>query len=534
MGFLAFSNVYATGLIGLLSILTALLTAKVLAWTSREVSPEAAREPVKRKIGESGRRERKEGEIPLDAVAFWVSAAVLAAGVALLPMTGSKGGLAIGIAAVAAVAAGGVLWRWVVRYRWMLIAAGCLAVLAGAAGIVAYGLRHDALPSKSLLFRWHYWTAAGPMIRDHPVWGVGLNNFGDYYTAYKRPSSPEDVQDPHSFFVRLAAETGLPGMLLMGILLAWLLGRVLLGRSNSREGPAAGESTGMIMTAGIAGAAIWAAVYLCWFESPVAYTVAITLILAVLACAMFAATLGLLQSIDDAGESRSGMIPVLRYVALGGTIGALAMLAYDQINMALVTGPAAMLFWMILGLGMSTRGAPAPVRSRSGRIAAGAAGAVLLAAAVALFSFRWTVEAPYDPARFEYAFIERMEARDVAGAKAALEQALARYPGSGELRMQHIKLMKDSLHAPVEEEIRELLKIDRANARIRVTLAMEDSDLPPKERAQILREALRLDQALPPEEYKRLPPETIAEVQRKIAQLEGGAGGSSSAPASAP
>ena len=98
------------------------------------------------------------------------------------------------------------MWTW--GHRRGLFWAGVAATVLLAAGTIAFGMTYHRLPTKSLMFRWHYWVGAGPMVAGHPWLGVGLNNFGDQYVTYKLPYSPEEVKDPHSFFVRLASEGG--------------------------------------------------------------------------------------------------------------------------------------------------------------------------------------------------------------------------------------------------------------------------------------------------------------------------------------
>ncbi len=232
-GFISLSNVFATGLLGMLGMITAV----AVAWTRQRLTASRAKpaepEPETKRPGKtkSAPLEKPPLEVPLDLVCGILITIILLAGLVALPLTGSKGGTALGIMVVLAVAAG-IFWQQrILALRRKLLILATAGFFAAIGGMLFYGIRHDALPTASLLFRWHYWTAAVPMIEHAPTWGVGLNNFGDYYLRYKRPSSPEDVQDPHDFFVRLSAEIGLPATALITALLAWLIVRGLRHRA---------------------------------------------------------------------------------------------------------------------------------------------------------------------------------------------------------------------------------------------------------------------------------------------------------------
>jgi hypothetical protein len=537
-GYLAFSNVFATGLIGLLGV----LAASLAAWgVSRRASPEpaAATKRAAPRAGGGG-----EAEIPLDAIWAGLAVLVLAAGLYLLPSTGSKGGAVLGFAAVGAIAAGTLLWRGVYAWRRALVVAGVVALAAGAAGVVGYGLTRDALPSKSLLFRWQYWTGAAPMIRGEPLWGVGLNNFGDYYMAFKRPSAPEDVKDPHNFFVRLAAEAGLPAAGLALALMALHLHGAFRSRRTPAEAVPAGEPSSPWPALAAAGGCglLWVVIHLGIAEAAADYNIYMSLIFAAVAVAGFGAAYSLLGAVAAAPR---GAGPGMRGVAAGAAVAAVAMLVYDQINMALVTGPVAMLFWMLLGfadaddaLGVAAPAAAgaeasplapasaAPARPRQwSAVPALLASTLCTGAALILIMALWQPTLagtmPWDPSPYEAQYARAMAGGDWRSARSALEAALARAPRSLELRMHHISLLRDQLHEPVAPEIRQAVALDRANAGIRLTLALPTSDLPAGERAALLREALALDDQLPADELKRLPAAKREQAEALIRALEG-------------
>jgi hypothetical protein len=464
---------------------------------------------------------KREGQIPAEGIAAFIAVVLAVAGLALLPFTGSKGGTALGAGVAVAILAGGLAWRQAMRWRSVLIGAGVGLLVVAAAGVVGYGVRHDALPSKSLLFRWHYWTASAPMIREHAAFGVGLNNFGDYYLAYKRPSSPEDVKDPHNYFVRIAAEMGVPAAVFAGGLVVWMMAGALR-RAGPREELADGQgSRGPFIALCCVVAFAWALLHLMFFEAAVEFNVYITGLLALLALGVFAATMIALRP-PTAGAA----FPVIRYAAIAAVIGGLGMMIYDQINMALVTGPVAMLFWMMLGVGDSFEAIAPPLRRvRALRAAGFAMGAVAAAAALVVVFGLWSPilrgAMPWDPGPDEAVFLRDWNERDFPGALAALDRAITKSPRNLDLQLKRIGVLK-LMQRPVAEAIRGVFALDHANAGVRINLAPPESDLPAAERIAVLREALEFDAALPADEYKRLSPEKVEEVKGVIARLEAG------------
>jgi len=121
----------------------------------------------------------------------------------------------------AAVSGGAGLVLWIVlrRFRewidanrirtWMI---AWLCVVAGAGGVIGYGLLRGSLPGWSLTFRWQYWQASSKLIADHWMTGVGRENFSRHYLRYKAIESPEEVANPHDLFVQAAADWGLLGL----------------------------------------------------------------------------------------------------------------------------------------------------------------------------------------------------------------------------------------------------------------------------------------------------------------------------------
>lgn len=147
--------------------------------------------------------------------AWWTAAAPLAVavgGAAALVSTKSKGAMvACAIALVCWLVGQGWGGRLARRPRAALV--GCALLLAVGVGALAGVLRAnpEAL-GRSILFRTMYWRGAWKMVADLGPLGVGANNFGRHFTKYKSADCPEEVESPHSWPVRFAAEWGALGL----------------------------------------------------------------------------------------------------------------------------------------------------------------------------------------------------------------------------------------------------------------------------------------------------------------------------------
>lgn len=150
---------------------------------------------------------------------FGVLTAMLAAVLfGCILLTGSRGAMLAGV--LTGVLAAG--WMWLIpRLRWAWWARlllGWLVVLA-AAGTVVLAARH-ASPRSSMGFRWDYWRNTAALLGDYFWTGVGGQNFGRFYLQYKPVTDPEEIRDPHNFFLGAFAQWGVigaAGLLAMGI-----------------------------------------------------------------------------------------------------------------------------------------------------------------------------------------------------------------------------------------------------------------------------------------------------------------------------
>ncbi|MHC4799113.1 MAG: O-antigen ligase family protein, partial [Planctomycetota bacterium] len=90
--------------------------------------------------------------------------------------------------------------------------------IAGSLSVVAIGLVRGGLPGSSLNFRWNYWQVTSRIVADHVWTGVGALNFDHAYMSYKPIEYPEEISDPHNFFLALTSQWGILGA--AGLILA--------------------------------------------------------------------------------------------------------------------------------------------------------------------------------------------------------------------------------------------------------------------------------------------------------------------------
>lgn len=157
---------------------------------------------------------------PIDPARVAIGAALVALLAGGIALTGSLAGILTAAAGGAMLAALTLMPTAFSRRPRALLAIVCGGYLTLCGGIAAVGLVRGSLPGGSLAFRWEYWKGAAAVITDHPLTGVGRENFQTYYVRYKTPQATEEVRNPHDVWVGLLAELG-PLGLIGGLLLAF-------------------------------------------------------------------------------------------------------------------------------------------------------------------------------------------------------------------------------------------------------------------------------------------------------------------------
>lgn len=143
-----------------------------------------------------------------------------------LLLTYSRGALLVGVPAALATLAliSGKRARWAVL---ALAAVGALALIP-ALGSERFRSLFDLSQGTSFL-RVSLWQAAWDMVRDHPILGVGLDNFLYYYGDYIRPGAEVDrwLSHPHNVLLDFWLRLGIGGLALIAALLASYARRAL-------------------------------------------------------------------------------------------------------------------------------------------------------------------------------------------------------------------------------------------------------------------------------------------------------------------
>ncbi|MFI5272098.1 MAG: O-antigen ligase family protein [Ktedonobacterales bacterium] len=187
----------------------------------------------------------------------WWAAAAAAVLLGAEALSASRGGL-IGLAAAAVVIAAVGLRRE--RLAALLIGAGaCVLALAAftrvfparLAYLVLHPLRLDnvspdaAVTSAnfSTMERLAHWIAGLRMFAAHPLLGVGAGNFNAAYPHYVVNLAlwPEALGHAHNYYINVAAETGILGLLAF---LAFAAGVVAVAWQATRPAPTAAPGSG--------------------------------------------------------------------------------------------------------------------------------------------------------------------------------------------------------------------------------------------------------------------------------------------------
>ncbi len=295
--------------------------------------------------------------------------------VAAAVTTKSRGALLSGVAGLVLLV---LAWRmrfWIDSHRVKALVIGWACVIAGGAAVVGHGLHHGTLPGASLAFRWDYWRASAELIGDHPMTGVGRENFGRHYLRYKSIESPEEVANPHNLFVQSAADFGLVGLagvaaMLIGGSIA-LCGPIARRRARNDAAPRGGDvSSGTSVRAlpaersarAVGFGVPWAVVLLLVVTIGripllgstdadfVYYATVTTGLIWLVGFALFMAGDNLIAG-GSSGRAESGG----SVVGTGVAIGLFAFLLHDMINFAMFVPGTAMTFFALLAYCIAER-----------------------------------------------------------------------------------------------------------------------------------------------------------------------------------
>jgi tetratricopeptide (TPR) repeat protein len=158
-------------------------------------------------------------------------------------------GIVLAQARAAMVSVGvGVYWLavawWVGRPRLRRILYAAPLVLGAAGLAVAAVVNHPATVGAlaSLKVRLDYWQPTAEILRRHGATGVGLENFGLHYLQFKLPTAPEEVADPHNFFLSTWSMLGLAG--LAALVSVWVIAIRAWRRRGVETGPCRGSLPG--------------------------------------------------------------------------------------------------------------------------------------------------------------------------------------------------------------------------------------------------------------------------------------------------
>jgi O-antigen ligase len=173
---------------------------------------------------------------------FWL--AVVLVGLALL-LTFSTGGWLGSLAGALVVLAVMKGRRFTVR-----LGAVGVALLAGASTLAIAGVLPERLnPLRQTGgFRVDLWQSSLEMIRDHPVLGIGLDNFAYVYQqGYLRAVAEPNLSHPHNWLLNMWLELGLFGLVAFVALLVIFWKQTLHARQSWLVAGAVGAMTDMLV-----------------------------------------------------------------------------------------------------------------------------------------------------------------------------------------------------------------------------------------------------------------------------------------------
>lgn len=104
------------------------------------------------------------------------------------------------------------LWLTNKRYGQIGLAIAVIAAAPVALAVMNIGPLANKLYQGTLRNRFDYWSAAIGMFKDHPILGVGIDRFGEYYREYavqNQVAQGQITDNAHSVYMQLLATGGL-------------------------------------------------------------------------------------------------------------------------------------------------------------------------------------------------------------------------------------------------------------------------------------------------------------------------------------
>lgn len=99
-----------------------------------------------------------------------------------------------------------------------------ISTLIGILGLFNYGPAASFLYSQSVLARDFYWHAAWNMTVDKPIFGVGIDSYGDWYRYYRSENAATSFgpnlisNSAHNLFLDIASSAGIPCLLAFSVI----------------------------------------------------------------------------------------------------------------------------------------------------------------------------------------------------------------------------------------------------------------------------------------------------------------------------
>jgi len=377
--------------------------------------------------------DEKTNDLHLPTLAAVVIAALAASACAVVVLTRSRGAIAAMV--LTALAAAGVYrFRHALKRRWrgaMLIVAG-VTVLAAAA-TVGHGLTHDSLPTRTMTFRWYYWTGAARIVGESPVLGTGPGNFANAYLRHRRAQGEEDIKSPHNVVAHALSQYGLPGGLCFVAIVAWVLVASArpgepepLPSAEPTDRPALGLKPMILAVAALALAGRWLV------HDPAGGAIMLVLH-TLLPTAALAGGVVVARWRGGATRRNTPLPPASRILLVCGLVG---FVLHNGVTFSMWMPAEALVFWTMAGLCLSQTPAASMWRVR-GRRATVVGGALVVAV---LLPVLWLALPTANAMLATRTMARRIRAGELAGAMQSARHAAQADPANVTLALDASRL----------------------------------------------------------------------------------------------